>query len=106
MTSPVELPPSTSKSALPYFTIVGLLIPLAAVALLFGTTRSARTQEALTGGQKLHELQAAEERQLTTYEWIEKPSEGKPGVVRIPAERAKELILKEAAARSQRGNQP
>jgi hypothetical protein len=47
--------------------------------------------------QKLRELQAAEKRQLTTYEWIEPPTADKPGMVRLPISRARELMLKEKA---------
>jgi hypothetical protein len=87
---------------LPYVTIVaatiGLLLPLAAVALLFWATRSASTDSELSPEQKLRELQATEERQMTTYDWIEKPSGAKPGVVRVPVQRAGELVLAEMAA--------
>src|SRR5262245_63292397 len=95
----------TNKAPMPYATIVaataGLLLPLAAVALLFGLTRSAPTDTELSAEQKLRELRATEERQLTTYDWIEKPTEDKRGVVRIPISRARELALKEMA--DQRG---
>jgi len=70
---------------------VCLLIPLAAVALFFWTTRSTPTQDKLSAEQKLRELQANEERQLTSYGWIDKTA----GVVHVPVGRAKELILKE-----------
>ena len=110
MNALVELPPPTRKTKLPLVTILGataaLLIPLGAIALLFWATRSTPAQDALSAEQKLRELQAAEERQLTTYDWIQKPSAGSPGVVRIPAARAKELILKEEAARRQEGKKP
>ena len=95
MDTPNKLPTPTCKTPLPYLTIVGatagLLIPLAAIALLYWATHTAPTQDALSADQKLHELQAAEEMQMTTYGWIDKPT----GVVRIPIARAKELILKE-----------
>ena len=96
MSASTELPPPTRKTPLPYVTIVGstaaLLIPLAAIALLFWATHSTSTQDSLSAEQKLRELQASEERQMTTYGWIDKPA----GVVRIPVSRAKEIILKES----------
>ena len=45
--------------------------------------------------EKLSELRAAEEVKLRSYDWIEKPGKDKPGVVRISAERAAELLLQE-----------
>jgi hypothetical protein len=95
MDTPNALPLPTRKTPLPRVTILGatvaLLIPLAAVALLFWATRSTPTQDTLSAEQKLHELQATEERQMTTYDWIDKQA----GVVRIPVVRARNLILKE-----------
>jgi hypothetical protein len=95
MDTPNELPPPTRKTPLPYVTIVGatagLLFPLAAIATLFWATRSAPTQDSLSAEQKLRKLQASEERQMTTYGWIDKPT----GVAHIPVARAKELILKD-----------
>jgi hypothetical protein len=91
------------RSPLPYATIIGstlgLLLPLAAVALLFWATRPTVADAELSGEQKLRELRAGEERQMTTYDWIEKPTAAKPGVVRIPMQRARELILSETAVR-------
>ena len=94
---------SPTKAPLPYVTIVaataGLLLPIAAIALLFWSTHSADVEGALSAEAKLRELQATEERQMTTYDWIEKPNTNKPGVVRIPVQRARELVLSEIAAR-------
>jgi hypothetical protein len=102
MATSKDMPLATWKLPLPLGTILGatagLLIPLAAVALLFWTTRSTPTEDALSLQQKLRELQAAEEQQLTSYAWVEKPGGDKPGVVRIPIQRARELILSEMAA--------
>jgi hypothetical protein len=110
MSTSNELPPTTRKTPLPYVTIsaatIGLLIPLVAIALLFYASPSAETEATLSGKQKLRELQATEERQLTTYDWIEKPGADKPGIVRIPVSRAKELFLKESAAQSQQEKKP
>jgi hypothetical protein len=96
-------PSKTQKAPLPYGTIVAatawLLLPLAAVAALFWATRSTSSDDELSAEAKLRELQATEERQLTTYDWIEKPSAGKPGVVRVPVQRARELILSEMAVK-------
>jgi hypothetical protein len=107
MNAPHELPPPTRQTPLPRVTILGatagLLLPLAAVALLFWATRSTRTQDTLSAEQKLRELQAAEERQLTTYDWIEKPTRDKPGVVRLPTSRARELVLREIAVQQKEG---
>jgi hypothetical protein len=90
-----ELPHPTRKTPLPYVTIIGatvaFLIPLAAVGVLFWVTRSTPPQDTLSAEQKLRELQATEDRQMTTYDWVDKPA----GIVRIPVDRAKELILKE-----------
>jgi len=97
-----ELHAPTRKAPLPYVTIiastVALLLPLAAIGLMFWFTRSTPAENALSAEQMLRELQATEERRMTTYEWIEKPAKGKPGVVRVPVQRARELILKEASA--------
>jgi hypothetical protein len=94
--------PMSHKTPLPYGTIVAatawLLLPLGAVAILFWATRSTSSDDELSAEAKLRELQATEERQLTTYDWIEKPSAGKPGVVRVPVQRARELFLSEMAA--------
>jgi len=96
-----DVPGSPDKGPVPYVTIIastcGLLLPIAAIALLFWATRSTPSDSELSAENKLHELQASEERQLTTYEWIEKPAAGKPGVVRIPVQRGRELILSEMA---------
>lgn len=95
MSASTELPPPTLKTPLPYVTIIGataaLLIPIAAIAALFWATSITPTQDTLSAEQKLRELQANEERHMTTYGWIDKPA----GVVRIPVSRAKEMILKE-----------
>jgi hypothetical protein len=105
MTVANDLPTSTTKAPLPYATILaataGLLLPLAAIALLFWVTRSASTDSELSSEQKLRELQATEERQMTTYDWIEKPTKDKPGVVRVPISRARELVLKEMTAQGE-----
>jgi hypothetical protein len=86
---------------LPYATIIGstlgLLLPLAAVAVLFWTTRPTVADAQLSAEQKLRELRAGEDRQMTTYDWIEKPTAGKAGVARIPVQRARELVLSEMA---------
>jgi hypothetical protein len=99
MTASPDLPPPTNKTPLPYVTIVAatlaLLLPLAVVAAIYWTTRSPPAQTELTGAQKLGELQATEQRQMTTYDWIEKPTQDKPGVVRIPVSQARELVVKE-----------
>ena len=104
-----DAPGSPTKAPLPYVTIVastaGLLLPIAAVALLFWCTRSSGTESELSAEAKLRELQAAEERQLTTYDWIEKTSAGKSGVVRVPVKRARELMLSEMAS-PQKGSKP
>src|SRR5262245_21791216 len=99
MTTPNDLPAPTRTACLPFVTIiaatVGLLLPLAAVALLYWAAPSTSAEDEPSAGQKLRELQAAEERQLTTYDWVEKPAGDRPGVVRVPVRRARELVLKE-----------
>src|SRR6267142_1921644 len=101
MSASQDAPTSTRKASLPYVTIAGatagLLLPLAAIALMFWATRSTPAESALSGEQKLRELQATEERQMTTYDWIEKPTANKAGTVRIPVARAGELVLREIA---------
>src|SRR5262245_49858537 len=100
---------SANKRPLPYVTIVaatvGLLLPIAAIALLFWATRAPESESELSADAKLRELQATEERQMTTYGWIEKPTAGKVGVVRIPVQRARELLLSEMAAKQKEGKQ-
>ena len=94
---------SPAKARLPYVTIIaatlGLLLPIAAIALLFWFTPSSDIDGKLFADAKLRELQASEERQMTTYDWIEKPTAAKPGIVRIPVQRARELVLSEMTAR-------
>jgi len=99
MTALQDLPPPTNKTPVPYLTIAGttfgLLLPVLAVALLYWTTGSTTSEPELSLEQKLRELQASEERQMTTYDWVEKPSKDKPGVTRVPVARARELVLNE-----------
>jgi hypothetical protein len=103
MTAPQDLPSPTRKTPMPYVTIlgatVGLLLPIAAIALMYWTTHSTSSETELSAQQKLRELQATEERQMTTYDWVEKPSKDRPGVARIPVARARELVLNEILAR-------
>jgi hypothetical protein len=110
MNAPKELPPPTNKMPLPYLTLIGatlgLLIPLGGAALLFWATQSEPTQAVLSSEQKLRELRAAEDRQLTTYGWIEKPAGTKQGVVHIPLTSAKELFLNELTPKQKEGKKP
>ena len=98
-------PAPPAKAPLPYVTIVGatvgLLLPIAAIALLFWSTYTPSVDGELSAEAKLRESQATEERQMTTYDWIDKPTAGKSGVVRIPVQRARELILAETAPKKE-----
>src|SRR5262245_56186585 len=108
MSASENSPAPPAKAPLPYVTIaaatVGLLLPIAAIALLFWSTHASAVDGELPAEAKLRELQATEERQMTTYDWFEKPIANKPGVVRIPVQRARGLILAESASR--KGSKP
>lgn len=87
---------------LPWLTIVGVLagvlscIVLAAALLFLTKTWPFAPAKPADSGL---ELKKTELEKLSRYEWIEKPAAGKPGVVRIPTDRAAELYLNEEARR-------
>lgn len=49
------------------------------------------------GSPQLRELQAKEQASLSKYQWVDK----KAGVVRVPVERAQELVLRDWGARAE-----
>jgi hypothetical protein len=92
-------PPEATKP-FPFLTILGVLggvlsaVFLVAFMLLYTRTAVPKSTEK-SPEEKLLELRKAEEAKLKSYEWIQKPEKDKAGVVRIPADRAAELVLQE-----------
>lgn len=95
--TPIPAEPQTAKP-FPVLTILGVLggvlSSIVLVVFMLWYTAAPRSSEK-TPEEKLSELRATEEAKLKTYEWIDKPAKDKPGVVRIPADRAAELLLQE-----------
>ena len=83
-------------------TIVSILLGLASAGLMTAAMfwigdyyRGSQLSRDEEGRRKLQELRAAEQRELETYGWINRTD----GVVRIPVERAMELLVKESQPR-------
>jgi hypothetical protein len=103
MSTEAPTPPAASPESakpFPFLTILGVLggvlsaVVMVAFMLLYTRTAAPKSTEESPDA-KLLELRKAEESKLKSYEWIQKPEKDKAGVVRIPAERAAELLLQE-----------
>jgi hypothetical protein len=83
-------------------TIVSIVLGLASAGLMTAAMfwigdyyRGTQPDLAEAGQRKLQELRAAEQEQLEGYGWINRTD----GVVRIPVDRAMELLVKESQPR-------
>ncbi len=85
---------SFQKRLITYIGVVGsLLLFVMLIGFLYWFAQSDRqTNDHEAGVQKLNEVQAKAERQLSEYEWTDKSK----GIVRIPIARAMDLIVKES----------
>ncbi|HLW63727.1 MAG TPA: hypothetical protein VKS79_00310 [Gemmataceae bacterium] len=97
--TPQAATPEAAKP-FPFLTILGVLGGvLSAVFLvafmLWYTHAPAPNSTEKSPEEKLLELRRAEEAKLKSYEWIQKSEKNKPGVVRIPYDRAAEKLLQE-----------
>jgi hypothetical protein len=83
-------------------TIVSILLGLASAGLMTAAMfwigdyyRGSQLSRDEEGRRKLQELRAAEQEELETYGWINRSD----GVVRIPVDRAMELLVQESQPR-------
>lgn len=83
---------------IPWMTVIGVLAGvLSVLALIAGLLLWATPEKPQSALPTRAELQAADLKKLNSYGWVERPADGKPGVVHIPIDRAAELWLKERA---------
>jgi hypothetical protein len=82
----------------PFLTVLAVVGGVLAGILLLGLLLIQKPKPASTEktpAEKLAELKSQEDSKLKSYDWIEKPGKGKVETVRIPADRAAELLLQE-----------
>ena len=89
-------------------TIVLLLVMVFGVYQLFqfGVQDEIRRKVDSLPSEQLRELDATDVARLNRYQWIEQPSGNKAGVLRVPTERAIDLILAEGYQRNVPGPGP
>lgn len=87
---------STSRPPFPWLTTVGVLAGvLCVLALVAGLLLLATPKTESSDKPTRATLKSEDDARLSKYGWVEKPGNGKAGIVHIPTNRAAELMLKE-----------